>query len=328
MRRIAWVVFLLVILTCRPASAQDWAVKMFQTTAHDFGSLARGAKAEFEFTFSNPYLEEVHVAAARSSCGCTSVRVDQPTVKTYGKSAVIAAINTLQFQGKRGATVTVTIDKPFFAEVQLQTSCYIRSDVVFYPGSVDLGAVDQGTKVRKTVTVGYAGRNDWRVLEVKSANPNLSAKAVELARSGGQVTYNLLVELDEKAAAGYINDHLVLVTNDRAMTHVPLAVQGRVESAITVSPGSLFLGTVQPGQKVSRQLVVRGKRAFRILSVSCDGKGFQFDTSGEKDAKLIHLIPVTFVAGDAAGKVTHTIRIETDLGPSKPELSAYAVVAR
>lgn len=328
MRRIAWAVCFLVVLALRPAAAQDWAAKMFPTTAHDFGSLARGAKAQYAFTFSNPYVEEVHVAGVRSSCGCTSVRVDLPTVKTHGTSAVIATINTLHFEGKRGATITVTIDKPYFAEVQLHTSCYIRTDVVFQPGSVDLGSVDQGAKVQRTVTVGYVGRSDWQVLEVRSANPHLSAKPVEVARGGGRVTYQLLVELDPNAPPGYINDHLMLITNDRVMTHVPLAVQGRVESAITVSPASLFLGMVQPGQKVTKQLVVRGKRPFRVLSVTCDGEGFAFDTSGETEAKLIHIIPLSFVAGADPGKRTHTIRIETDLGRPAPQLPAYAVVAR
>jgi len=32
-------------------SAQDWATKMFKKTSHDFGFVARGAKAEFAFEF-------------------------------------------------------------------------------------------------------------------------------------------------------------------------------------------------------------------------------------------------------------------------------------
>ena len=42
-------------------------------------------------------------------------------------------------------TLTVTIDKPFYAQVQLHVSGDIRSDVVFTPGSVQLGSVDEGT---------------------------------------------------------------------------------------------------------------------------------------------------------------------------------------
>ena len=98
-------------------------------------------------------------------------------------------------------------------------------------------------------------------------------------------------------------------------------------AGITVSPAALFMGVVQPGQKVTKQLVVKGKTPFRVLSISCDDKSFVFDTSADKSAKPVHLIPVTFLAGADAGKVVKTIKIKTDQGEMTPELDAYAVVA-
>jgi hypothetical protein len=60
-------------------------------------------------------------------------------------------------------------------------------------------------------------------------------------------------------------------------------------------------------------LVVRGKKPFRVVEIKCDGNGFEFKSPGEKEA-LMHFIPLTFTAGDAAGTVERTIQIETDLG--------------
>ena len=87
------------------------------------------------------------------------------------------------------------------------------------------------------------------------------------------------------------------------------------------------MGVVQPGQKVTKQLVVKGKKPFRILAISCDDKSFKFDTSKEESPKALHMVPVTFSAGADAGKVVKTIRIKTDQGDMTPELAAYAVVA-
>ena len=42
---------------------------------------------------------------------------------------------------------------------------------------------------------------------------------------------------------------------------------------------------------------------------------------------MVHVIPVTFVAGNTEGKVTKTIRIVTDLSQASPQLSAYAVIS-
>ena len=126
------------------ANAQDWAKRMFTKTAHDFGTVVRGAKTEFRFTFKNIYVEDVHVASVRSSCGCTTPEITKRDLKTYETSYVLATYNTHAFVGHRSATVTVTFDKPFYAEVQLQVSGNIRGDIVVQPNFVNLGTVNQG----------------------------------------------------------------------------------------------------------------------------------------------------------------------------------------
>ena len=75
---------------------------MFKTTEHDFGTVARGSKAEFDFTLSNLYVDDVHIVTAYSSCGCTSVDVVDPTLKTYEEGFVRAVFNTPTFLGSTG----------------------------------------------------------------------------------------------------------------------------------------------------------------------------------------------------------------------------------
>ena len=106
-------------------------------------------------------------------------------------------------------------------------------------------------------------------------------QAVETGRNDGQVSYALKVHVDKNAPAGYLNDHLMFATNDQNGSQIPVEVEGRVMPGITVSPTALFMGVVQPGQTVTKQLVVKGKKPFRILGVSCDDKSFKFDTSKE-----------------------------------------------
>jgi hypothetical protein len=319
--------FLVAFFAVSPSFGQEWARKMFQVVEHDFGSVASGAKAEYKFVLDNIYMEDVHVVSVRTSCGCTTPSVENSLLKTYDKGAILAHFNTDTFRGQRAATLTVTIDQPFYAEVQLHVRGFIRGDVEVQPGSVQFGSIDQGIGFIQTAAINYAGRGDWQILEVKSANPHITAKAVETGRSNGQVWYQLKVLVDQSTPAGYLNDHLMLVTNDDAGRQIPVLVEGRVTPSITVSPAALFMGVVQPGQKVTKQLVVKSKKPFRILGVSCEDKSFVFDTSKESSAKELHLIPVTFTAGADAGKVVKTIKIETDQGQMAPELAAYAVVA-
>lgn len=318
---------IILVLACSPCFGQEWAKRMFKTTEHDFGAVAHGSKAEYRFVFENIYLEDIHIANAYTSCSCSSVRVENPLVKTYEQGAIVVHFNTDSFRGQRGATITVAIDRPFPAEVQLHVRGYIRGDVSVEPGSVELGSIDQGNAVDWNLSVKHAGNGNWQILDVKSSNPHISAEAVETSRNYGNVSYALKVHVDASAPAGYLNDHIMLVTNDGRDGQILVLVEGRILPGISVSPTALFMGVVQSGQKVTKQLVVKGKKPFRILDISCDGESFQFQTSADESPKKLHLVPVTFQAGDEAGKVVETIRIKTDQSETTPELTAYAIVA-
>ena len=316
---------LLVWLSASDAIAQNWAEKMFEVTSHDFGNVARGSKSDFRFKLKNIYKETVHIAGVRSSCGCTTPTISQDTINTHETAEIIASLNTKSFLGHKTATITVTFDQPFVAEVQLRVQGNIRGDVVFTPGVVQLGTIDQGVASEQRVSVSYAGRPDWSIVDVQSTNAHFEVEMDEISRGGGRVAYNLLVRLKGDAPSGYLNDELILITNDVAAQRIPLAVEGRVVSDLTISPASLFLGELAKGQTVTKKLVVRSSKPFRILEMNCDDNCFQFEASEE--AKPIHVVAVTF-APEQAGKVEKQIRIRTDRASgATTSLVAHAIVS-
>ncbi len=295
-----------------PLVAQEWARKMFTQTSHNFGTVARAAKTEYVFELQNIYKETIHIAGVRTSCGCTSPSVLKPTLATWEKGGILAKFNTQSFLGQRGATVTVTIDQPYFAEVQLTVSGFIRGDLVFEPGTVNFESVDLGTGATQLINVSYAGRSDWKILDVRSANTNLVVEPVETQRINGRVVYQLKVQLKTDAPAGYFSDQMVLVTNDTQSRQISLPVEGNIVSPLTVSPAALSLGVLQPGETVTKNIVVRGKKPFRITRVKCEGDCFEVDPPD--DLKALHLVPVKFTAMSTPGKIAQTIEIETDMG--------------
>jgi hypothetical protein len=207
--------------------------------------------------------------------------------------------------------------------VQLQVAGFIRSDVVLQPGEIDFGNVDVGTPAERRVQISYAGREDWNLTDARTTDPNLRLQLVDLGRARGHAAYELVVRLARSAPAGYIKDQITLVTNDAQNPEIPVDVEGRVVSEITVSPASVFMGVVQPGQVVTKQLIVRGKRAFRIVGVKCDDASFEIETGDELNT--MHKLSVVFTAGDREGKVSQQIGLETDQGAT-PTLTAFAQV--
>lgn len=293
------------------AAAKEWAQKMFAATQHNFGHVARGSKTDFAFEITNCYQEDVHILDVQSSCGCATPTITKNTLKTWEKGTIVTTLNTRSYSGHRNATLKVIIDKPYYAEVQLTVSGYIHNDVDFVPGSVAFGDVDQGAASQKEVTITHYGRNPWQIKDVRSANDHLEVVLGEPVRQFDRVVYKMSVRLKGDAAAGYLHDSLSLITDDERLPSVPIAVEGRVVPPLTISPSSLFVGVIEPEMTVTRQLVVRAKKPFKILSVHCEDDAFAFKTGTE--SKTVHLVPVTFKAGKTPGDIEQIIEIETDL---------------
>jgi len=304
-----------VLMLAMPAEslAQEWARKMFTETSHNFGTVARGSKTEHRFTFRNIYKEDIHISGVRTSCGCTSPVVTKDLLKTHETSEVVATFNTRTFLGQHGATLTVTIDQPYYAEVQLRVDGNIRSDVSFDPPFVDLGNVDLGKGAQQTVQVTRTGSSPWQITDVRSANPMFEVTLSRPQRTPTQTVYDLTLALKPEAEAGYINGELILVTNDPRAEQIPMDVEGRVVAEVTVSPQLLAMGTVRPGETVTKNLVVRANRAFRVTDVAC-GDACVSCKLPEREA-AVQILPVTFTAGNTAGRLQREVRVATNLGP-------------
>ncbi|MGC4003906.1 MAG: DUF1573 domain-containing protein [Pirellulales bacterium] len=181
---------LCLLLIAGTANAQDWTRRMFSVTSHDFGTVAANAKTEFRFPIKNVFVEDVHVSSIRSSCGCTtpllvkqgeSQSQNDLTIKTYETAEVLAVFNTHKMTGNRRATLTLTIDKPYPAEVQLTVMGNIVTDIVVTPNAIDLSTVSQGQASEKTVNVTRQGRRDWKINDIRCANTNFEVEVVERA---------------------------------------------------------------------------------------------------------------------------------------------------
>ncbi len=318
-----FVLLLLVSTVASSAHSKEWARKMFETSEHDFGTVARGAKAEYEFVLQNIYKEDVHIAGVRSSCGCTTPTVTKATLRTWEKGSIKAKFNSRSFLGKKSATITVIIDKPFPAEIQLTVNGYIRSDVVLHPGAVDLGEVDAGSSAERVIDVNYAGRDTWKIVGVEAPSKHVEIKVRETRRGEGRVAYKMRVRLKPGAKAGFLNDQFYIVTNDKQMQKIPVMMKGHILPSITISPSSLALGVLDPGQRVTKQILVRSKNPFQVKGVACDGDCLSFVNPA--GVKKLHVIPVTFTAGDEPGTLAMKIKVTTDSGTEAHCLATASV---
>ncbi len=304
---------LIPLATSAPANGQEWAVKMFSSTEYNFGTVPRGAKAQHTFVIKNIYKEDAHIASIQSSCGCTTPTLVKRYLKTHESTELLATYNTKAFLGDKSATITVIFDKPYYAEVQLNVSGYIRDDVTFTPGELNFGEVDQPSMTKRTVEITHIGRSDWKIVDVTSPNASFQVELSKPTRLGNKVTYQMTVRLKDTMKPGFFQDRLTIVSNDRFSPRIRLFAQGRIVSPLTVSPAALFIGNLEPNSTVTKQLVVRAKVPFLITAIECADSRFEFGQSSDQ-RKSLHFIPVKFVGNGESGRIALEIKITTDLG--------------
>lgn len=302
-------------------NAEQWAYKMFSETHHDFGIVSRNAKTEHAFVIENCFEEDVHIASVRSSCGCTKPIIVKNTLKSWEKSEIIAQFNTRSFIGTKSAAITVVIDRPYYAEVQLTVGGTIRSDIVVEPGEVRFGDVDYGSTKTVDLKVSYAGRRDWKITDIRGNSEFLQVKLDPATRQGNLATYLMHIRLKDNAEIGELHDELIVVTNDEGDSTFTLPVSGRVVPPVQVSPTLVSLGEVPLGQQRQQRVVVRAKKPFAITSVDCEDSRFAFTVpAGEKP---VHVIPFVFTGdrseADEGGALKRKVIIKTTLGDMTAE---------
>ncbi len=329
--------FALALLLCTPATilaqkpdapigqdpALNWAQRMFERQNVDFGIVARGAECKTHLKVKNLYQETIFITNVSTSCGCSAAKPSSNQILSGQEAYIEISMDTVRFMREKTSAALVTLSEPtkgLSLEVRIPLKVYIRTDVVFSPGVVSFGAIEQNAGGERKVTVAYAGRADWKIRDVKSPKPYLTAKAVETSRSpNGTVNYDLHVNLTADAPVGAIRETLTLITDDQNNAQVPLPVDARIESEFSIQPEVVALGVVTAGQSKTLNVVIRGRKPFRIekLEAGTPGSGFQTKLSLPSEEKAVHVVPLMFTAADQAGEINEVFSVNV-AGRSEP----------
>lgn len=307
----------------------NWAEKMFSELSYDFGSVARGADARHKIEVTNLYEETIRISNVGTTCGCTAAEPDRKELKTGETAHIEVVMNTVKFQKEKNSNVdvTLTFDGRTFKTVRIPIRAYIRPDVVLQPGRADFGSVEIGQGAEKSVQIAYAGRDDWQITDVTSANDMIDAVLRETARGNGRVDYNLTVSVSADAPPGAIRDRIVLTTNDERSPEVEVLVEAEVVADIVVNPTTIELGTLQPGDTKTMSVVVRGRRPFSIDKIECESERDCFKVRLGKDLRNVHVLPLTVTAPEESGEFSETFYLTVDGREEPVVFTARGVIA-
>jgi len=289
-----------------------WYQTLTDKREHDFGTVARASKQVHVFEFENNTGADLLLNNVRTSCGCTKPKILTQQVKPGQIGQVQAQFDTLKFYGKRGATLSVSMQKvgqySEYAEVQFAVKGKIRRDVVVSPGMFDFQNVNVSETAKRTAKLWYAGKPDWKILDVKSTNSNFSIDFEEVERDAvaGTVVYDLTVNLEDGQPAGQFLDNLTIITNDPATSGLPVEVCGTVNTVISVAP--IALGVVNQGQVIEKKLIIRSPTPISIDNIETSCNKIKFEPSEGK--KTLHILKYSFDTTEPTD-VEETVTIAT-----------------
>ncbi len=312
------VVLFTLVLTLVPSvsRADAWCDQLFDTVRHDFGYVARG-KCKKAFTITNKLTRRLHISSVTPSCTiCTAIKPEKEWLEPGESTVLEATIDTYHVQGFRAVAVDVVFDSPFRGHTRLNLSVNSRSDIVLNPGEVALGVVKRGSAASRTINIAYAGDLSWKIAGVACPNPAIETELVETRRAGIYVDYQLKVTLKADTPAGVIRDRITLEINDAYNKTIDVALHGMVQADVSLSPAALTLGSVPAGGATSKQVLVRGVRPFKIVSIESDKGPFQIQKPEE--AKQLHILTVTLAPEHEPGDVAQHFTIATDMDGEPP----------
>jgi hypothetical protein len=301
--------------TLGTAQQGAWAEKMFQgNLTHDFGSVPYGAQLFHRFTITNIYAVRMEITGIKPGCGCVTVEPAKRVLEPRESTTIDVRMDARRFKGPKTVGIRVSVGPDFISSAELKVSANSRADIVFNPSQVAFGTVVRGQAPVQTIDVEYAGSLPWQVSEVVAKDLPLDVGLKELYRRPGQVGYQVRIALKPDAPIGPLKEDIFLKTNDPASPLVAILVEANVQPAITVSPPVLSLGAVQVGQLLTRRVVVRGSRPFRILGVDGTGAGTGITLVGALAGNPSPVQIVTFQCQfNQPGDFKRELKIKTDL---------------
>ena len=310
---LALVALLLGAAAC-PAQSASWADKMFKEgTSHDFGTVARGAQLFHRFPITNIYAVPLQLVDVRTSCGCATATPSTRLLQPREVGSIDVSMDGRRFTGPKSIHVSVTVGPEFTSTADLHVTATSRADVVFNPGQVTFGVVPQGGAPTQAIEVEYAGALDWRVTGVLTNGAPYDVTLEEMYRRPGQVGYRARFTLQAKAPAGALKHEVFLQTNDPASQLVPVLVEATVQATLTASPDTLKVPDLPVGSEMTRKVMVRGARPFRILAVDGGGGGVSVASPLPSPQPQVQHALLLKCQPDKLGDFKRELRVKTDL---------------
>jgi hypothetical protein len=298
-------------LAAAPAAAGTWADGLFEELSKDFGSVPRGPALRHPFRVTNNTGRPVNISNVRVSCGCVSAQALRTYLQPGEETYILAVMDTTRFVGVKSVTIYVTFNQPSYEEVRLWVQANGRNDFSLAPELLAFGTQKRASSPTAAVTVTFYGNGAAAITDVRSESNYVVPAVRELRREANEVVYQLAARVRSDAPVGKWYSDVWLRTNDPSLPPIRVPLTVEIESALSISPDPVAMGSVRMQGESERRIIVRGVQPFKITGFQGAGDDLLV-RDNTPDRKPVHVLTVR-LKGSHPGEVSRTLRVLTDL---------------
>ncbi len=296
-----------------PESFQKTGKLMFEKRYVDFGTVMRGSKLVYRFSFKNIGDGPVKILGVHASCGCTSVELTENKLYQPAEEGYIdVTLDTTSFDGPLTKVVSVMTTERARPDRTLTLKTKVMSELRVEPPLVDFGEVYSKEGSEQELLIKPVKGFD---LEIKDLEYNSDLFDASMTRFNG--VYKLSVALKKDVAAGFIKETIFIINNSKQLARLPVPVRAHVKGNIDHSPSYVEFGAIEKAASAVRTINLKGRSNFKINAVKsqiningrkiADGENFvkvvPDDKESTKQALAIELQNMTEQGGSVHGKL-------------------------
>lgn len=219
------VILLYFFIFCQSVLAQEEPQVLVPHPVFDFGRILAGEQVKAIFEVHNKGQVPLHISGVRTSCGCTTALMDQPTVAPGSLARIRATFQTHGRVGNQNKTISFNTNDPKAQKVELKLVGKVQPRLTAEPKAVYLkGGTDNQTV--RTLLVNNYSNPDFKILNVST-----SSKYIAVTPESPLGTANKLQRFNIEFKQGYphekVNERVALFTNDPLQPVIWISVWGR-----------------------------------------------------------------------------------------------------
>jgi hypothetical protein len=314
------VLFVCLGLVAQTAATATTAAKAvtFTDTKHDFGTVSQGVLMTHSFSVKNDGNEPVRIEAV--DLRAPGMKTSFKPVIAPGETVRIALEwNSSRLNGPVDAKAIVRFAEAAHPPVELELKATVTRSIDVLPMPAVFFSVYKGETATRSVTV---VNHESGPLEITGIEPVGSHFAAAITAETPGKTFRLDVTVPPTAEPGRFMEMVYLNTNHPTMKRLEVAVNVLVKHELYVNPETLELGEIRVAElaanpqlvrRLDQKLIVRKKAGdFAIISVTTDVPALNVRTAAGGRAQAFQIDVSVVPEKLVAGKLSGTIRIETD----------------